>query len=764
MSSPKISVIVPVYDVEKYIERCIRSVLRQTFEDYELIIVNDCTPCNSINIVRNILEEGKWPNVRVIERTVNGGLGAARNSGIRESLGEYLFFLDSDDWLDDFALEKVCLHAEKTRADIIAANFFIAVDNYAYPASTFKNFDSQLPGKEFVLNFNPGAWNKLYKRSLFLNEGIFFPEDRQWYEDVATVPLLVAKAGIVSILNEPLIYYYQRPDSIMGKTKNGNHKLFDIFKSVDRLISHRRFFSRNEWIGLEENLVFHTAAARLDDILGIRSLFVRYKFVRELYRRMGNTLPMWKTAQSFNNHCKNYTGDKRFYYRKAYAAFSTGKWLKTIFWSIFIKKTNDQRQKILFAIPTLHIGGAEKVFTNMLKFLDHKKFNITVYVYESSGEMEKFIPKDKIRLVLKNAKAIALYSGSFAEAILSRTFTIKDKILKVRMTLLNKVYSRELSYAKYVEPHTVLPYSAFDIAAAFTELTPEMTRFILQQTDATKKYIWIHNDFNPAFLNYIDDKLFENNFNCFHRIVAVSSGAALSLAGRFVSLKGKISVINNFLETNDLAARANEEISDLFDPGYINFVSVGRVDMHTKGYDRIISIARKLKDEGYVFRWYIVGDGPEFCKMKEMIKEHNVDDVIYLTGSKINPYPYIRHADALVLPSRFEAYPTVVLEAHTIGTPCIVAKNSGSPDQFRHITNLVLENDDKSICEGLRRFLADPALRERMKQEVKIYKYDNEEILQKIEKLFEIRSFDRLNKYTCSADTIAENKRILKTH
>ena len=86
----------------------------------------------------------------------------------------------------------------------------------------------------------------------------------------------------------------------------------------------------------------------------------------------------------------------------------------------------------------------------------------------------------------------------------------------------------------------------------------------------------------------------------------------------------------------------------------------------------------------------------------------------------------------MILPSRFEAYPTVVLEAHTLGTPCLVARNSGTKDQFKKITELVVDNTDVAIYDGLKRFLSDKELQQKMKKQVEYYSYDNERIKQKV--------------------------------
>ena len=102
---PKISVIIPVYNVEKYLSRCLDSVCSQTFNDIEIICINDCSPDNSAEILQEYAEKDK--RIRIINKEKNGGLSAARNSGFAVATGEYIYFLDSDDWIELDFLEKM---------------------------------------------------------------------------------------------------------------------------------------------------------------------------------------------------------------------------------------------------------------------------------------------------------------------------------------------------------------------------------------------------------------------------------------------------------------------------------------------------------------------------------------------------------------------------------------------------------------------------------------------------------------------------------
>lgn len=732
-----ISVIIPVYNVELFIIRCIQSVTHQTFEDYEVLVVDDCTPCNSISLIRREFAHLMGDKIKVLTHTKNGGLGAARNTGLREAKGEYVFFLDSDDWVEPTTLEKLYTKAVEKKADVTVADYYIATDEYAYAAQTLAGITSSTDVRRHLINYNPGAWNKLYKRSLFIENDIFFPEERQWYEDVATIPLILAKSKSVAALTEPLIFYYQRQDSIMGQGRKGNIKLFDIFRSANRLIENRRFFTREEWIGLEENLAFHCGAARLNDIFKISSLRSRIKQMRKLYDYLENTLPAWRTAVSFSGYPYNHK-DQLAYYKKTYKAFASGKLTRALFWSTFIRDKSSFKQKILFVIPTLNIGGAEKVFCNLLHHLDRKKLDITVYVYEKGGPMEALLPKDNIRIIYHNPDHNRVYIQPFFKCMLDRKTPVSFKLFKLKTAFFNNVIGRSFTYNWLVRPHSDLPYSHFHVAAAYTELTPAMNDFLLNHVNAHKKIIWIHNFFSPACIDYIDDRLYAEYFRRFDSIIAVSTGAGDALVKRFPDIEGKISVINNIIDIKEILNKANQIPVITLDNKQVNMISVSRIDMYIKGYDRLIPVLKRLHNEGLRFSWYVVGDGPDLEKMKQMTSQAGLEHVVRYVGAQMNPYSIIKQADVLLLPSRFEAFPTVVLEAHILGVPCIVTKNAGTSDQFSKVKDMVLDNSDTALYEGLKKYLKDRTLQKSMKEELKDYEYNNAKNIQQHYRLFNI--------------------------
>lgn len=237
-----ITVIIPVYNVEKYLKKCVHSVEAQTYKDYEIILVDDGSTDNSASLCDELAENNN--KIKVVHQE-NKGLGGARNTGIRHCDTEYIFFLDSDDCIHPQLLEK-CVTAAKTNDCDMVLFDAVSVDESGQTGAIYGNslpVSKILSAEEInIIPKNPTAWDKLYKTSLFKENDIYFPE-KVWYEDLRTIPKLILYAErIMKIDSEPLYYYLQRSDSIMHTPDydrivkeriDAINDLSDYFKSVN---------------------------------------------------------------------------------------------------------------------------------------------------------------------------------------------------------------------------------------------------------------------------------------------------------------------------------------------------------------------------------------------------------------------------------------------------------------------------------------------------------------------------------------------------
>lgn len=168
---PKVSIIIPVYNVEKYIRQCLESVINQTYKNIEIIVINDGTKDGSMKIVEEYLEDKR---IKIINKN-NGGLSSARNKGIEEATGEYIYFLDSDDWIEKDTIEVLVKNSKDV--DIIGANFFY-FDEITKIKEKNKDISDDIEKGEYSLNHCTEimVWNKLYKYSFLKEKNLTFIE------------------------------------------------------------------------------------------------------------------------------------------------------------------------------------------------------------------------------------------------------------------------------------------------------------------------------------------------------------------------------------------------------------------------------------------------------------------------------------------------------------------------------------------------------------------------------------------------------------
>lgn len=236
-----ISIIVPVYNVEEYLKECIDSILNQTYKNLEIILVNDGSTDKSGSICEDYAKVDS--RIKVVHKK-NGGLSDARNLGLDRALGEYVIFIDSDDYIDQRMCEILLNYANKYSVDIVSCNFKRVFENniIEFNVPLFKEkikiFTNDEVLEKYFLTLAPeifATWNKLYKKSLFFtDEKIRFPVNRL-HEDIATTYRLYAESKKVVLLNELLYNYRQRSNSIMKKISHKN--IEDLIKNMKEYIA-----------------------------------------------------------------------------------------------------------------------------------------------------------------------------------------------------------------------------------------------------------------------------------------------------------------------------------------------------------------------------------------------------------------------------------------------------------------------------------------------------------------------------------------------
>lgn len=313
----RFSVVVPVYNVKDYLEKCVESVLNQKCRDYEMILVDDGSTDGVSGALCDECATEHPDIVRVVHKS-NGGLGDARNVGLEAASGDYLVFVDSDDHIAPDMLETLSGEIDKTHADIYTFGFCVETDGRI----TQTHFDALPENEPFTLGCEPrlllaapNAWSRIWKRSLFETSGIRYPK-RVWYEDIRTTMKLFAAAESVVMVKRAFYFYVVRSDSITHNTNvERNGEIIDAFQDLLGWYRERGLFEKyeNELCMLAIDHLFIAASVRVLTVDKKNALLPRFReFMEDNFPRYRDNPYLPELAKKhrmvFNMLCRGQYG------------------------------------------------------------------------------------------------------------------------------------------------------------------------------------------------------------------------------------------------------------------------------------------------------------------------------------------------------------------------------------------------------------------------------------------------------------------------
>ena len=294
---PKVSIIVPIYNVEMYIEKCLETLVNQTLKDIEIILVNDGSKDGSAEIAKKYLE--KYPEKIVYLEKENGGLSDSRNYGLPHAKGEYIAFLDSDDYVEKNMYEEMYKLAKKENSDMVQCNFY-----WEYPDKNKKEIAEvkEYTGKKEMLEkTRVEAWNKLIKREILVkNPEIRFPKGLR-YEDVEFTYKLVPYVEKVSILNKPFIHYIQRKNSISNTQNERTKEIFDVLDNVIKYYKEKNLYEEYEE-QLEYVYVKTVFCRSLLRMVKIQDKNIKSQLLKRTWENVNIKFPEWKKNPILKNN------------------------------------------------------------------------------------------------------------------------------------------------------------------------------------------------------------------------------------------------------------------------------------------------------------------------------------------------------------------------------------------------------------------------------------------------------------------------------
>lgn len=287
----KISVLIPVYGVEKYIERFARSLFSNSIiNDCEIIFVNDCTKDSSMEILTEVLKEYQKLSVKIINHEKNKGLAGARNTGLLNATCDYIICLDSDDWIEPDFLEKLYNSAIENDSDIVTCGFYLEKKNGIIKEITQKFYDEyEINYKNLIINKIDGyLWCKMFKRKLFTENNISWVEGINMWEDMLIDSKLFFYARKFSTVNECLYHYSFNSESIVNSKQIENSiSILKVIKLIKLFLIDNNFFEI-----CENELKIKTIELKLDFVFryGINKYYLEHAFTEEELKLMQKKL------------------------------------------------------------------------------------------------------------------------------------------------------------------------------------------------------------------------------------------------------------------------------------------------------------------------------------------------------------------------------------------------------------------------------------------------------------------------------------------
>lgn len=292
----KVSIIVTVYNVEKYLEKCLNSLINQTLRDLEIIIINDESPDNSQKIIDKFTE--KYPQIIKSYTIKNRGLGGARNYALNKCTGKYIMYVDSDDYIAKDMAKELYEIMIKEKSDIAICGYNIIKEENNKIIGSEQAFSPIEPTNPiFSLLFGRTAvWNKMYKKELLINNNIEFRE-KKWYEDVDFSLKAILKAHKVSFINKPFYNYLIREGSIMNNNNLTRQvELCDSFNEVINYCKQEKIYEKNK-DNIEFCCIYHMYICGITRVINTNANKQLKKETIELYRKY--------IDNNFSNYKKN---------------------------------------------------------------------------------------------------------------------------------------------------------------------------------------------------------------------------------------------------------------------------------------------------------------------------------------------------------------------------------------------------------------------------------------------------------------------------
>lgn len=357
-------------------------------------------------------------------------------------------------------------------------------------------------------------------------------------------------------------------------------------------------------------------------------------------------------------------------------------------------------KKILFINGHLNTGGVERSLVDVLKHIDYTKYAVDLLLLEDIGDYASELPPE-VKVLFRD---IHHTYGSFASSI-RRCIVAHDWMcLRLRFLFLLQKFFGACALKRVAT--ILLGKRHYDCVIGFRPgICSDLAAYSVQ---ANRRITWWHHgEFN------VDRVAYDDMCSKMNAVAVVSQSCKAMLQEKLPELESKLVCIPNMLDAVAIGQKAG---NSPYTGDMLHIVSVGRLAPE-KHFENIVPAAKALQAMNLAFMWHIVGDGSERARVEMLITENGLKDHVILEGSKTNPYPYMKYADLFVHPSYIESQGLTVLEAMTLGVPCVVTKSRGPCEFIKDgVNGLLTEQSPESLTKKVLSILTDKTLYQSIKE------------------------------------------------
>lgn len=396
------------------------------------------------------------------------------------------------------------------------------------------------------------------------------------------------------------------------------------------------------------------------------------------------------------------------------------------------------KKKILFIMPSMFIGGAERSLLGLFEVIDYAQYDVSLFLYRHEGEFLSYIP-EQVNL-LPPMGAYGTFDVPIRSLLFSQRwiFGIARLLSKVALKM-HRLISGEkkgvwmsMQYtARYLLPLLPEIPGEYDLGVMFLGVADPL----VQKVKARKKVAWCHTDYDALYPDKAMDRKTYQAMDC---IVFVSDACRDKMVRFYSELLDKTQVIENILAEKLMTQQSGIPIDDMPSPkdGHV-LLSIGRY-CNAKNFDNIPDICARLIQAGLDVKWYIIGYGGDELLIRQRIADAHMEDHVILLGKKENPYPYIKACDLYVQPSRYEGKCVTVREAQILGKPVVITRYATSSSQLENgVDGVIVPMDNEGCAEGIAALLRDPEKMRQLSETCRNRDYSNASEVEKIYQLME---------------------------